>query len=163
MVIALGVAIHLARKGVDYLIVRRVAPPARIARSVLIGDHRGHALAVVPSDREIDLGALNREFSRDFKLSASSEVRTLFPGATPGAIPPVGVSDGMERYLDESLVRLPEVYLETGDHRRLVRLDGEAFRELFYGSWCGAISRPAPARCQPRRHVLRPDCASASA
>ena len=156
MVIALGVAIQLARKGVDHLIVRRVAPPARIARSVLLGDRRGHALAVVPSDRQIDLDALNREFGRELRVSPSSEVQALFPSTSPGAIPPVAVSDGMELYLDDSLVRLPEVYLETGDHRQLVRLDGEAFRELFYGSWCGAISKPAPARRQPRRHLLRP-------
>jgi Ala-tRNA(Pro) deacylase len=152
MVLAMGVAIQLARKGVDHLIVRRGAPPGRIARSVLIEDARGYALAVVPADREIDLQALNQEFRRTFRKSGGTQVRALFPGVAPGAIPPVGVGDGMEVYLDDALVRLPEVYLETGERGRLARLDGEAFRELFYGSWCGTISRPAPARREPPRY-----------
>lgn len=161
MVLAMGVAIHLARRGVDHLIVRRTAPPGQIARSLLIEDPRGYALAVVPADREIDLEALNQEFHRSFRKSRGTRVRQLFPGVAPGAIPPVGIGDGMETYLDDALVRLPEVYLETGERGRLARLDGEAFRELFYGSWCGAISRLAPARREPPRFRAREACASA--
>jgi Ala-tRNA(Pro) deacylase len=45
----------------------------------------------------------------------------------------------METIVDNSLVGQPEVYFESGDHRGLIRVDGEEFltllREAMYGQF----------------------------
>jgi Ala-tRNA(Pro) deacylase len=36
--------------------------------------------------------------------------------------------------VDDSLLRLPDVYFEAGDHEALVHVTGEAFKDLIIGS-----------------------------
>lgn len=43
---------------------------------------------------------------------------------------------------DESLLRMPDVYFEGGDHEDLVHVQGEAFRELMRRARHGKIGRP---------------------
>lgn len=120
---------------------RRI-PRNLIAKTVVLVDARGYALAVIPKSHRIDLPALNGEFDRDFVPTSGAEIRRLFPDFPRRAIPPVGESAGIEMFVDRALVSLSEVYFETEDHKPMVRLDGESFREFFYGSWCGQITRP---------------------
>jgi len=115
----------------------------RIAKTLLLADVRGYAVAVIPGNHQIDLLALRREFGRSFRLGRPDETERLFPGARPNALPPVGGDPRLETFLDLSLVRLRDVFLETRDPRRLIRIVGESFRALFYGAWCGPISRTA--------------------
>jgi prolyl-tRNA editing enzyme YbaK/EbsC (Cys-tRNA(Pro) deacylase) len=108
---------------------------------VAIVDDRGHALAIILKSRRIDLQAVNAEFDRSFVLTSRDEIQRLFPERPPRAIPPIGNTEDIETFLDQELVTLDEVYFETEDPRRVVRVDGDAFRQLFYGSWCGRISQ----------------------
>lgn len=124
----------------------------RIAKTLLLADARGYAVAVIPGNRQIDLLAIRREFGRSFRLGRPDETDRLFPGTPPNALPPVGGDPRLETFLDLSLVRLRDVFLETRDPRRLIRIVGESFRALFYGAWCGPISRavnPQTRRFQP--------------
>ena len=109
--------------------------PARVARAVMLSDRYGEALAVIPADRRIDLTALAGEFGRNYRIVEN-----------PGTNPPGVLGPHNERrrdiYVDQALVGLPEVYVETREPGFLACLDGETFRSLFYGSWCGHISRP---------------------
>lgn len=131
--------------------MRRV-PRKLIAKTVVLVNARGYALAVIPKSRRIDLPALNAEFGRDFVPTSGEEIRRLFPDFLRRAIPPVGESAGIEMFVDRALVSLSEVYFdfETEDHKPMVRLDGESFRGLFYGSWWGHITR----RVERPRHTI---------
>ena len=49
---------------------------------------------------------------------------------------------GIPTLIDDSLLRMPDLYFEAGDHRDLVHVSGCAFRALLSGSAHGAIARP---------------------
>ena len=157
MVAAMGVDALLKDGGVEYAKVRRrrarrgrgvglgvdhAIPEEQIVKTLLLVDARGYGLAVLPRNRHLDLNAVAAEFGRAFRVASKEEVLRLFPGLPPRALPPVGGPD-IETFVDQSLVMLANVYLETADSRRLARVDGEAFRGLLYGAWCGRISQPA--------------------
>lgn len=113
----------------------------QIARTILLADDRGYALAVIPSDRHVDLAAIEREFGRRLRMARSDEIKRLFPGLPPNALPPIADELQLETFVDQTLVPLTDVCFETADPRRLVRIDGESFRSLLYNAWCGRITR----------------------
>lgn len=112
-----------------------------VARTVLIADEHGYALAVIPRNRLLDLPALNKEFRRNFRLARPDEAVQLFPGLPPRAMPPIGSDPRVETFLDQSLIGLRDVYFETRTRGRLMRVDADSLCGLFYGVWCGRISR----------------------
>jgi prolyl-tRNA editing enzyme YbaK/EbsC (Cys-tRNA(Pro) deacylase) len=113
-----------------------------VARTLLLVDDSGYALAIIPRDRHIDLKAMEDEFGRRMSMARRDEIARLFPGLPPRALPPVAEGLNVETYVDQSLVPLSAIYFETASPRHLVRIEGEAFRGLLYGVWCGPISRP---------------------
>jgi prolyl-tRNA editing enzyme YbaK/EbsC (Cys-tRNA(Pro) deacylase) len=117
-------------------------PGTQVARTVLLAEDHGHALAVIPRDRHIDLEAIEQEFGRRLWMADRADVSRLFPGLPPRALPPIAEALQLETFVDQALVPLSEVCFETADPCRLVRLDGESFRALMNNAWCGPISRP---------------------
>jgi prolyl-tRNA editing enzyme YbaK/EbsC (Cys-tRNA(Pro) deacylase) len=110
---------------------------------VLVRDPQGYAVVVTPRNRRLDLEGLNREFNRRFVRARPHEIDRLLPTPRHGELPPIGPGGGIETYLDEALVTVGDVYVETCDGKDLVRVEGEAFHELLYGAWCGRFSRAA--------------------
>jgi prolyl-tRNA editing enzyme YbaK/EbsC (Cys-tRNA(Pro) deacylase) len=152
MGIEAGLDTLLRSNGVDYSMVRRTTggqerwaersppvAPACIAKTVLLADDRGEAIAVIPSDRTIDLRALADEFGRTFRVVAADHAGDGTSGSR-SAVQASGTP--FETYVDQFLVALPEVHVRMPNGDQLARIDGESFRSLFYGAWCGHISRP---------------------
>lgn len=115
----------------------------RIARVVLVQDPRGYAIVVTPRNRRLDLERLNREFNRRFVRARPQEIDRLLSTPRQDGLPPIGPGGGVETYLDEALVTVGDVYVETCNGKELVHVEGETFQELLYGSWCGRFSRAA--------------------
>ena len=112
-----------------------------IAKAVVIRDEEGYAMAVIPGDTWLDLEALDNETGRHFELDDESDLRTLFPDCTPGAVPPLGPVYQLETFMDEALSSLSTVYFECGDHAHLVRVNGETFADLMRGVRHGHFGR----------------------
>lgn len=114
----------------------------QVAISQVLTDDDGDALAVIPRTWAIDLPALRAEFGRPFRIADDPG-----PGNSllHGISIPAARERGVEVILEQSLVCLPSVYLETVHSDLLIRLEGESFRRLFYGSWCGCISQASEA------------------
>jgi len=149
----------LQQRGIDYVTVPRQLAPRRtalaakrgrrppispkiIAQTVLLADSQGQAIAVIPADRSVDLAALKEEFGRSFRLVGPEAATARPPGAARAGASSTALRPLAETYVEQSLILLPEVYMKTSDAGRLVRVDGESFRSLFYGAWCGHISQP---------------------
>lgn len=116
-------------------------PPQHVAKAVVLGDDQGFLLmAVVPSDRYVEVKTLSKRLGRDLHLTSEDRLAPVFRDCEPGAIPPLGPVYGMETILDNKLVGLPEVYFEAGDHEELVRVDGEQFVRLLKEARHGDIS-----------------------
>jgi Ala-tRNA(Pro) deacylase len=111
----------------------------RVAKSVVIRDGDGYLLVVVPASHHVSLPLLTDWLGRPVDLASEQEVGRLFPDCELGAIPPTGDAYGVEVLLDEGLASLDEVCFEGGDHRSLIKVSGESFRELLSGARRGTF------------------------
>ncbi|SPE33926.1 YbaK/prolyl-tRNA synthetase associated region [Burkholderiales bacterium] len=156
MSIPLRLADYLERCGARYEIcahehsrcsaeTARIArvPAHQIAKSVIIEDDDGCVMAVVPADRYVKLGQLSRMLDRKrLRLAQESRIATLFADCDLGAVPAVGMAWDLETVVDEELEASEFVYIEGGDHERLLRMSQDQFQELMraaqHGHFCGA-------------------------
>lgn len=117
-------------------------PPRLVAKSVILEDDDGFVMAVIPADRYVMVGRLASLLGRhELRLSDENRIATVFVDCDRGAVPPVGMAWGIETVLDEELVGHEVVYLEGGDHRRLLRMPGTQFAELMSAARRGRFSK----------------------
>jgi Ala-tRNA(Pro) deacylase len=115
----------------------------RIAKTVVLRDGDaadGYMLAVIPASHHLDLDRLQKWLGRSVALASEQEIGKLFPDCDLGAIPPLGEAYGLDVVLDDSLAGLDEVCFEGGDHRSLVKVGGDQFRQLLSGARHGRFS-----------------------
>jgi Ala-tRNA(Pro) deacylase len=106
-------------------------PGERLAKTVVLEDEHGYVAAVLPSTHSVRLSELWAKTGRHLTLTKESDMRELFKDCDLGALPPVCMAYGMQTYLDETLVRQPDVYFEAGDHEELVHMDVDQFLALM--------------------------------
>lgn len=107
-------------------------PPHQLAKSVILEDDAGCVMAVLPADRRVRLGPLSRMLERErLRLADENRIATLFPDCDRGAVPAVGMAWGIETIVDDELEASEVVYLEGGDHDRLLRMSHDQFHELM--------------------------------
>lgn len=117
-------------------------PPRLVAKSVILEDDAGFVMAVIPADCYVRVGYLASLLGRrDLHLSDEDRIAVVFGDCDRGAVPPVGMAWGIETVVDEELVGHEVVYLEGGDHRRLLRMPGEQFAELMRAARHGRFSK----------------------
>ncbi len=153
MAIAPSIAAYLDEKGIAYETIdhpvtncsRETAltahvPDDHLAKAVVLRNGESYLVAVIPANGWVDLDRVRDEMANDYHLASESEIESLFVDCKPGAVPPVGQPYGLETLLDLSLTSLAQVYLEAGDHERLIRLTHTQFMELLSGSRQGHFS-----------------------
>ena len=118
-------------------------PRERVVKGVVLEDERGYLVAVLPASHRISLRDLQEQLGRGLELASESELGALFADCDPGAVPPFGTAYGIPTVVDDSLMNLPEVWFEAGDHEELVHVKGLAFLSLLTGARHGRFSRPA--------------------
>lgn len=115
-------------------------PGDHLAKSVLIHMEQGPMLAVVPSNHQVDLRALQILLDRRLGLAPEQETQEVFDDCTLGAMPPVGAAYDVPTIVDNSLSGLDKVWFEAGDHKTLVEMAGSDFDKLMknspHGSFC---------------------------
>lgn len=116
-------------------------PADKLAKAVLLDTDDGQLLAILPSDRKVELSELRSELGHKPRLASEDEIKNLFDDCDLGAIPPAGY--GVTTIIDDSLDRQPDVYFEAGDHRSLVHMDHGAFAQLTRTARHGQFSEPA--------------------
>ena len=111
-----------------------------LAKAVLMRDRQGYVMAVLPATCRLDKAQLWRLLHRPVELADEDEAHSLLSDCDRGAIPALGAAYGIETIVDARLDRVPEVWLEAGDHERLVHLSGEQFRLLMAGARHGSFA-----------------------
>jgi Ala-tRNA(Pro) deacylase len=145
---------YLEQRGVRYEICAHVhsrtsaqtartanVPPHELAKSVIVEDDAGCVMAVVPADCRVRLGELSRLLGRKhLRLADENRIVELFADCDRGAVPALGMAWGVELVVDDELEASPVVYLEGGDHERLLRISHDQFHELMrtarHGQFC---------------------------
>ncbi len=104
---------------------------SRVAKGVLLDGRECQMVAMIPADQEVHLGRLGHDHGIDFTLADEASVSRLFTECEPGVIPGLPNVWGVELVWDDALMAEPELYLEAGDHERLLRIETRYLRELF--------------------------------
>ena len=112
-----------------------------VVKCVLLEDERGYLLAALPASRRVSLADVRERFERPLELATEAELGDIFDDCQVGAVPPVGRAYGIPTVIDESLLRLEDVYFEAGEHEDLVHLEGAEFARLMAGVPQAALSR----------------------
>jgi Ala-tRNA(Pro) deacylase len=116
-------------------------PAERVAKAVLLDTaDDDHLLAVLPSDRRVELSELRSELGSKPRLANEAEVGKVFRDCEVGAIPPVGY--GVTTIIDDSIEQQPDVYFEAGDHKSLVHMNRDQFSRLTKDERHGQFSEP---------------------
>ena len=116
--------------------------PRSIAKSVMPEDDAGLVMAVVLADKYVLLGRLAQLLNRrGLHLSDEQRIAAVFVDCDRGAVPPVGMAWGIVTVIDEELEGHDPVYLEGGDHRRLLRMCRDQFCVLMRTARRGHFSK----------------------
>ena len=116
--------------------------PHQLAKSVLLEDEAGCVLAVVPADKTVMLGQIAELLGRrGLHLADEERIAMVFQECELGAVPAVGMAWGLDTVVDDELEANEVVYMEGGDHERLLRLSREQFRALMSTARHGHFSR----------------------
>ncbi len=147
MGVATSVEKYLKSKGVDFTLLEheyaegsfntaRVAQidELQLAKAVLLRDEDFHyTLCVLPSRNKILRHTLNQIFDRHMELVEEEELYDVFEDCAAGAVPALGEAYGLDTICEEELLQSPEIFIEAGDHRHLIRLNREQFIALMQG------------------------------
>ena len=117
-------------------------PPHQLAKSVVVEDDDGNrVVAVLPGDRSLMLGPLSRLLGRPhLRLADERSIAALFDDCDVGAVPAFGMAWNLETVVDDELAGCDAVYVEAGDHERLLRLSQQQFGELMRDARHGHFS-----------------------
>src|SRR4051795_7102003 len=118
--------------------------PRHTAKTLLLHDHAGWRLAVLPASHRLDLDKARRLLggSRPLRLAPEEEMAQGFPAFDVGTLPPVGPQLPLPEAVDVRLLYRDHVVFPAGDHRHGVRLPSGA---------------PVGVRAGAHRHGVRLD------
>jgi Ala-tRNA(Pro) deacylase len=156
MAVALTLQQYLSDQGIGYELMTHAltksasataqashVPADRLAKGVVLTREGGYVMAVLPASRTVRLDAIEEILHCPVGLATEDEVSSLFPDCETGAIPPLGAAYALECIVDENFEREGDVYLEGGDHRTLIHVTGQQFRDLMRDVPHGHIAREA--------------------
>jgi Ala-tRNA(Pro) deacylase len=116
-------------------------PAEQVAKAVLLDTTDDYLVAVLPSDRRIELAELRSELGRKPRLVDEGELVRVFDDCATGAVPP-GLGYGVATIVDDALEAQPDVYFEAGDHASLVHVNHEEFTRMMRDARHGQFSEP---------------------
>ena len=111
-----------------------------LAKGVVLRRDGGYMMAVLPASHHLHLSALKSQLGHKVDLASEKEIAELFVDCDIGAIPPVGECYGLDVIVDDSIDARRHVYMESGDHATLIRMEGEQFARLTAKAWRGHFS-----------------------
>jgi prolyl-tRNA editing enzyme YbaK/EbsC (Cys-tRNA(Pro) deacylase) len=132
-----GIEYELLEHGDDALTSEKAAelrdvPLAEMVKSmVFLDDDREVVVAVVPAERNVDLGSLRAIADIDSLKFADEEVIEGDLGYTIGAIPPFFPGRDCPIYMDSDVLRNDEVNFSSGRPDAGIEVEIRAFRKVM--------------------------------
>ncbi|MBV1789856.1 YbaK/EbsC family protein [Marinobacterium sp. D7] len=115
-------------------------PAQRVAKGVVLKDEEGFVMALVPSDRQVNVEAVNHAMNRLLEPATQRDVRILFRDCEAGAVPSLGMAYNMKMIWDDRLADEQVCYMESGDHSELLEIDKPTFMRLMEHESHGRIA-----------------------
>jgi Ala-tRNA(Pro) deacylase len=102
-----------------------------VVKTVVLVTTLGHAMCVIPDDRELELD-LARAALRDAEArpATAAELERSFPDYEPGAVPPLGLFFLAPMYVDPAVILKSSVVFRAGRHTVSIAMSTKAvFRD----------------------------------
>ena len=87
-------------------------------------------MAVLPTDRLLDLEKFEAETGKAAELASEGEFRSQFPDCELGAIPPFGMLYGLPTYVDANLTDEESIVFEAGTRTDAIRISFRNYERL---------------------------------
>jgi Ala-tRNA(Pro) deacylase len=92
-------------------------PPSDVAKTVVLRDHEGVRLAVIPASERVDLHKIKEELgSKGLRLVTEQEMAEEFGDFEVGAVPPFGSMFHALELVDRRVLDHDRVLCSGGDH-----------------------------------------------
>ena len=137
-------------------------PGDRLAKTLLLEDSQGYVAAVIPASHHLQIAALCEQTGRSRSASARRRDPRGVQGLRTRRDPPVAMAYGMRTYMDDTLLKHPDVYFESGNHQGpgahehgcLPRPDGRGRDQAFRAPHDVGATTPLrqPHRAATNRH-----------
>lgn len=108
--------------------------PCRIAKTISFSIGERTILVVAAGDAKVDNAKYKAFFGAKAKMLSYDEVEPRV-GHAVGGVCPFGVHDGVEIYLDRSLLRFHTVFPACGSSNSAIELTPEQIGDLTGGEW----------------------------
>jgi len=97
-----------------------------VVKTIVLDTGSGHALAVIPGSRRLDIRAAKRAVgAKHVRLATEEEIEKDFPGSELGAIPPLGSLYDTPTYVDPEVMRRDTLVFAAGTQTASVRVRTE--------------------------------------
>ncbi len=97
-----------------------------VAKTIVLNTGSGHALAVIPASRRLDMRAVERAIGdRHVRMATEEELERDFPAYELGAMPPLGSLLGAPTYVDPEVMRHETLVFAAGTQTRSVKVRTE--------------------------------------
>ena len=107
---------------------------AQVVKGVVLEDADGFLVALLPAHHLLHVGELQRSAGRPLELAREDRFVPLFGDCDSGAVPALATAYGVPVIAARELAEMPQVYLEAGDHKTLIEMEGSAFASLLPGT-----------------------------
>jgi len=125
----------------------------QIARPIFLHDRRGLIMAVIPSNRRLNLTALRQFTGRPQLTPAPTDtVAQALVNCEPTAAPPFSELYDLETVVEEAFADMDGIYFVACRTGILARVQSDAFQRLHAASEWATIATPAPPLRVPTRH-----------
>jgi len=106
-------------------------PAEKVGKAVVLeGQDGSYLMASLPANKRLSLNEVYNLTGQHYQLVKESKLDELFPDCAQGAVPALGAPYHMDMLVDDTLLAADEVYIESGDHRNLVKLSHDDYMNL---------------------------------
>lgn len=116
-------------------------PAGKVSKAVVLENDRGeYLMASLPANTRLSLNEVYNLTGVRYKLVSEEKLSELFPDCEVGAIPAMGNPYHMKMLVDDDLLATDDVYIESGDHKNLLKLAHKDYANLVHNMAHGEIS-----------------------
>ncbi len=108
-----------------------VVPLFDMTKSGILRDVENRLMAVIPADKNLNIGRINKMMGAHYRLDTESDIARLFDDCSTGAVPALGEAYDIPVIWDNELEKEEDVYFEAGDHRELIHLNHHQFLKIM--------------------------------
>ncbi len=115
-----------------------------LVKSMLVEDAKGRVQVLIPADNILDIDALFRQFGRRFQAVPAAELRPLISKFELNAIPAIPSWQGMQTFVEASLLKKDRLLLESGNFGHVLELGQDEFGQMLNAAKTGSFGIKTP-------------------